>query len=432
MSTKSVSVQETTIQAQIFESQDSKKVVSKTAYAINSMYAIGSTIFENLFQYIAIFLGSAGIIQGMITSVRQLGNALLNPLWGRLSDKFGRKRFLIVGNFFLGLNAILIPNSPNLALLFTFIVFQTILNAMIIPTWSGYLGDITAKTVARRGAVLGRIGMITTLISNFFLVAILFFIDGLDPKRTSMSILKYPFYIGSLFYIIAFALAFKLPTLKNRKVPLKAFPRVNFRNLSFPKPYVRLLILDSLFTIAWSSAWPLFPYANFEIANTWFEIGLLALVSAVFSAIGQNFTGTLIDKFGKRKLIILGRFFIILPPLFYILSISTNNINFIYFSNIIIGLTLGATGITITTLILDNAPEENRSSYQAFYLLITGLSAFVGSTSMGVLLQLLSGNNQPSSNQLVILFLFTAIFRLITWFGFFFLKDNEEDVHIIS
>lgn len=412
-------------QSQIIQPQKPKNIVSKIAYAINSLYAFGSTIFENLFQYLAIFLGSAGIIQGLITSVRQLGNALLNPLWGRLSDRFGRKRFLIVGNFFLAINAILIPNSPNLILLFIFIVFQTILNAMIIPTWSAYLGDITSKTVAKRGAVLGRIGMITTLISNFFLVVILFFVDHFDPHRISMRILFIPFYLGALSYLIAFVLCFKLPTLKDRKIPLKTFPKIQFTKLTFPKPYVRLLVLDSLFTIAWSLAWPLFPYVNFSVANTWFEIGLLAFISAFFSAIGQNFTGSLINKIGQRNLILFGRFFIILPPLFYIVAIKTNQISFIYFSNVIVGLTLGATGIAITTLILDTAPEENRATYQALYLMTTGLSAFFGSTLMGILLQIFSGNNIPSSFELISLFLLASLFRFFTWFGFFFLSDVE-------
>ena len=402
-----------------------RHVISKLAYFVNIFYAIGSTIFETLYQYLAIFLGSAGLIQGFITSIRQLGNALLNPVWGRLSDKFGRRRFLLIGNFLLGLNSLLIPNSPSIAFLFIFIVFQTIINAMIIPTWSGYLGDITAKSVARRGAIIGRLGMVTTLLSNLLLVLVLFFVDTIDPLRISMHVLIIPFYFGAFTYFIATLFAYKLPTLKDRRTPEKTFPKIQFRNLSFPKPYIRLLILDSLFTIAWSLGWPLFPYVNYSVAQTWFEIGLLALFSAVFSAIGQNYSGSLMDKFGKRKMIIFGRFFIVLPPLFYILAIASNNINYILISNVIVGLTLGGTGIAITTLILDTAPEENRSSYQAFYFMITGLSAFVGASFMGILLQLFSGNSTPSNGVLILLFLSASIFRLFTWFGFFFLKEVE-------
>ncbi len=428
LTTKLVTIPELNIASnKIEKTVPSKRIVSKLAYIVNIFYSISSAIFENLYQYLAIFLGSAGLFQGLITSIRQLGNALLNPVWGRLTDKFGRRRFLMIGNLFLAINSILVPNSTSLIILFMFVVFQTILNAMIIPTWSGYLGDITASTIARRGAIIGRLGMITTLISNIVLVLILFFIDSKDPHRISMHVLIYPFYFGALCYFIAFIVSFRLPTLQNRKTPEKAFPKIQFNKLKFPKPYVRLLILDSLFTIAWSLGWPLFPYVNFSVAQTWLEIGLLALISAVFSAIGQNFSGSLMDKFGKRKLIIWGRFFIALPPLFYITAILTGNIYFIFFSNIIVGLTLGATGIAITTLILDNAPEENRSTYQAFYLMITGLSAFFGATFMGLLLQIFSGNSTPANSILILLFLGASIFRLFTWFGFFFLKETDKE-----
>ena len=424
MSSKTVNFSETTINKLTTEQIVQHRVISKTAYVVNTFNAIGSTIFENLYQYIAIFLGSAGLIQGFITSVRQLGNALLNPVFGRLTDKFGRKRFLIIANFLLAINAILVPNSPSLTFLFVLIVIQTILNAMIIPTWAGYLGDITAKSIARRGSIIGRIGMITTLISNFLLVGVLYFVDTLDPQRIFMHVLIIPFYLGALTYLASCMFAFKLPTLKDRKTPEKTFPKINFRQLSFPRPFVSLILLDSLFTLTWAFAWPIFPYVNFSVANTWFEIGLLALVSAIFTAIGQNFTGLLMEKFVKKKVIILGRFFFIFPRLFYVLAVVFNNIDFILVSNMIVGLMLGGTGIAITTLILDNSPEENRSSYQALYLMVTGLSAFAGSTLMGIFMQLLSGNNAPSNNIIIMLFLLASFLRALTWTGFFFLKET--------
>ena len=83
-------------------------------------------------------------------------------------------------------------------------------------------------------------------------------------------------------------------------------------------------------------------------------------------------------------------------------------------------------------MILDNAPEENRSTYQALYFMITGFSAFFGATFMGLLLQLFSGNSSPSNDVLILLFLSASIFRLLTWFGFFFLKENENEVFIIN
>ena len=390
---------------------------------------MGATIFENLFQYLAILLGSAGIIQGLITSIRQLGNALLNPVWGRLSDKLGRKRFLIFGNFFLSLNTLFLANANSIVTLLVFLILHTIINAMIIPTWSGYLGDITSNYVRRRGAILGRLGMVVTLGSNIFLLFLMFFMDQNDPSRSSLHVLKIAFYFGSLAYFLAFLTAFKLPTLKNRRTPKKLFPSINLHKLDFPTPYKRLLILDSFFTLSWSLAWPLFPYITFDITTNWFQIGLLALVSAIFSAIGQFYGGKLVDLFGEKKMILFGRFFIIFPPLFFVLAETTHVLEFLYFSNMIVGLTLGASGLAIMTLILDSAPEENRSTYQALYAMVTGLAAFLGSIFMGSVLQILSGNIQPSIQLVIYLLVFVSLCRFIGWLGFWFLIEPEKHMH---
>ena len=71
--------------------------MKSSIYIESSLNGLGLTIYTNLIQYIAILLGSVGIIQGLMTSVQQLGGALLNPVWGRLSDFFGRRRFLFIG-----------------------------------------------------------------------------------------------------------------------------------------------------------------------------------------------------------------------------------------------------------------------------------------------------------------------------------------------
>ena len=49
---------------------------------------IGSIIFDNIFQFFAIILGSAGVIQGFMTSIRQIASVFLSPLWGTLADRY--------------------------------------------------------------------------------------------------------------------------------------------------------------------------------------------------------------------------------------------------------------------------------------------------------------------------------------------------------
>ncbi|MHA1979237.1 MAG: hypothetical protein ACW98I_20210, partial [Candidatus Hodarchaeales archaeon] len=67
-------------------------------YVYGLGHYIGALIFDNIFQYFAIILGSAGIIQGFMTSIRQIASVFLSPLWGTLADRYDRRIFLILGN----------------------------------------------------------------------------------------------------------------------------------------------------------------------------------------------------------------------------------------------------------------------------------------------------------------------------------------------
>ena len=78
------------------------------------------------------------------------------------------------------------------------------------------------------------------------------------------------------------------------------------------------------------------------------------------------------------------------------------------------------------TIILNNAPEESKATYVSFYFLVVGVSAFVGSSLMGLVLQLISGNQQPTLEVLTILMVGVSLMRFIFWFSFFFLKEDQN------
>ena len=325
--------------------------MKSSIYIESSLNGLGLTIYTNLIQYIAILLGSVGIIQGLMTSVQQLGGALLNPVWGRLSDFFGRRRFLFIGNILLATITIITPFSPSAIVILILLTAETIAVTIVNPAWNGFLGDVTA--VAKRGFMLGRIGFITTIFGNILLLFITFYMNGADPTASSINVFQIPFIVSGCAFLGAAIIAIFLPTNLERKRPKSVFPAIKLSDLHFPPAYKRLLLADTLFTFAWASTWPIFPYITLDIANNWLVIGLIAFVSALFTAISQGFGGILADKFGSKKVIIGTRFIIIFIPLLYAIANITGSIYVLYLMNIIVGLSLGAAGISITLLILD-------------------------------------------------------------------------------
>ena len=403
------------------EGRSTNSELPTSAYIAGSLNGIGLSIYDNIVQYLGVLLGSAGLIQGLITSLRQLGAALLTPIWGRLSDFFGRRQFLFTGNLLLAVMAILTPFMNSALALLLLLTLLTVAQSMIAPAWNGYVGDVTVA--ARRGHILGKFGYVVTLLSTLGLLIITFLMGESNPLESPISVFFLPFAVSSVAFLFAAVNVLLLPpyTLKKRSGTI--LPTAIFKVKSNPV-FSRLLVVEALFTIAWSSAWPIFVYVNVRVASSWIELGFLVFLTAIFQAVSQKYAGPLLTRFGTKRLILISRAIIITPPLIIVLSIIFHDINYIYFSNAIVGLSLGAGSVGITVIILNSSPEYSKATYFALYAMVTGFSAFFGSTITGMILQVVSGNLPPSNDLLVVLFILAGLFRLVTWFGYFFLLED--------
>ena len=74
---------------------------------------------------------------------------VFSPLHGALSDRFGRRPLILLSNFGLGLDYVLMALAPNLWWLFVGRVVSGV-TAASISTAYAYVADVTAPTAARR------------------------------------------------------------------------------------------------------------------------------------------------------------------------------------------------------------------------------------------------------------------------------------------
>src|SRR5256712_9799552 len=84
----------------------------------------------------------AAKIYGVFGTVWALMQFIFAPLLGALSDRYGRRPVILLSNFGLGIDYILMALSPNLCWLF---VGRTIsgITAASIPTAGAYIADVT-------------------------------------------------------------------------------------------------------------------------------------------------------------------------------------------------------------------------------------------------------------------------------------------------
>ncbi len=84
-------------------------------------------------------LGASGMALGMIIAAFSVSRGLLQPVIGNLSDKFGRKQFLVTGLFIYGLIGLLIPQAESVSNLITIRGFHGVGSAMIVPIAMAYM-----------------------------------------------------------------------------------------------------------------------------------------------------------------------------------------------------------------------------------------------------------------------------------------------------
>jgi len=123
------------------------------------IFALGM-IIPVLPHLIEDFLGGdtagAAKVYGVFGAVWALMQFLSMPVMGALSDRFGRRRVILLSNFGLGLDYVLMALAPNLAWLFVGRVISGI-TAASISTGMAYIADITPPE--RRAASFGKVGV---------------------------------------------------------------------------------------------------------------------------------------------------------------------------------------------------------------------------------------------------------------------------------
>lgn len=100
--------------------------------------------------------GGSGVAMGILMAVFSLMQFIFSPLWGDLSDRYGRKPLLILGTLGNGLTMIGFGLSTNLEMLYLFRALGGILSSATLPTAMAFIGDSTDEH--QRGGGMGVVG----------------------------------------------------------------------------------------------------------------------------------------------------------------------------------------------------------------------------------------------------------------------------------
>ena len=106
---------------------------------------LGIGIIIPIMPVFATTLGASGFALGMVIAAFSVSRGLLQPVVGNLSDKFGRKWFLVAGLCIYGLVGLLIPHARSVIDLIAIRAFHGVGSAMIVPIAMAYMSFLAPQ-----------------------------------------------------------------------------------------------------------------------------------------------------------------------------------------------------------------------------------------------------------------------------------------------
>jgi MFS transporter, DHA1 family, tetracycline resistance protein len=227
---------------------------------------------------------------------------LASPVVGAMSDRFGRRPIVLLSNFGLGLDYLVMAIAPSVAWLFVGRIVSGITSSSF-PTASAYVADVTAPE--QRAAKFGMLGAAFGL--GFIIgPAVGGVLGDID--------LRLPFWVaGGLSLANAaygfFILPESLPPEKRARVPWHMANPLG--SLSFLRAHPELLALGATFFLYYF-AHEVYPtlfvlYGDYRYAWSARELGLTLALFGLGSTITSAFLiGPIVKRIGERNAMILG------------------------------------------------------------------------------------------------------------------------------
>ncbi len=243
-------------------------------------------------------LGAGGFAIGMIFGSFSLARTFFLPYFGRLSDKKGRKPFIITGLLSYALISVAFSFSNTIEMLIVIRFFHGFASAMIMPVALAYVGDVTPK--GKEGAVMGQFNM-----SLFIGLSIGPIMGGMINDRFGLAT---TFVCMGVFSLGAFFLGlFFLPPTKKEKMNTVARNPQAWRELIKNKTITALFLFRTAYTACIGIIWGFLPVlgaTQMDLNST--AIGFLVMEGVMISGLIHIPMGYLSDRVDRRAMMIFG------------------------------------------------------------------------------------------------------------------------------
>ncbi len=398
---------------------DNRKLIAFRSLVI----AAGATVAASFVGVFGVMIGATAAEMGWLQSSSNSLSNLGQILWGRISDKVGKRApFLVTGSIILAVLWFMLPYSRtpvNLIILYSLI---SIFSAMITVNWYSFIADNIISERGRFLTVINNIASAGTIVS---LIAMIFVLSK-NPDDVLI-----PFTAASGSYILSAITVFKLKESKSKTVMTRNLYKT-LKNLKNNNIFYKYFMATNVQSFFWSMAWPMFPITIVSIMHFSLEIvALLTISSTLTMLLTQYIIGKFIDKVNRVPVIFLNKIMLSGIPLMY----AFFNILPLFIVLEVYSGFIGSIQNTVTTsYTLDIVPQNNKAEYISILNGFNGMVYFFGALSGGYILTLFL-SFEPLRFALVLSYLIVFSGRFVSSFLFKSLKEIDtggRNNHVLS
>jgi len=266
---------------------------------------LGAGVIAPTMPLYAKTLGATGFGLGLIYSAFSVSRAVFMPVAGQLSDRKGRKMFIVAGLFVYTMTSVGYVWSASVGQLVWIRFLHGVGSAMVVPIAAAVIGDISPT--GREGSTMGSFNV--ALFLGFGGGPLLggFVLDTLGMSEV--------FYImGGLSFVSFLLILFFLPRKKEDQARRRASISP-FRSLWHRDVFKGLLVFRLSNAVVRGSTTAFLPIFATRLDVSPSQIGFLVSLNILLTAILQHFFGRLADRFSRRFLIVLGNCLTAVPLL---------------------------------------------------------------------------------------------------------------------
>ncbi|MHB8790469.1 MAG: MFS transporter [Desulfobulbaceae bacterium] len=328
---------------------------------------LGIGIIVPVVPVLAVSLGASGLSLGLIIAAFSFSRTILQPFIGSLSDRWGRKGFLISGLLVYALVGFLFPEATSVLNLIGIRALHGVGSAMIVPVAMAYVSDMAP--IGQEGRYMGMLN-----------IAIFTGIGGgplLGGVFTDLWGMAAAFYAMSALSILALLLVlFQMPALEGleqrkpqqplRRALASMLRRQRTRGILLARMSTMIIMVPTMAFL------PLLMHQWFNASGR--QIGTVIACRTLVNALLQTPCGRLADRFDKVWLLRVGC--LIISAVICLVPLAAN-----FWWLLLLFVVLGAGEAMVWPVLGALATEEGRHYGQG-----TMMGVFSLAMSSGVLL----------------------------------------------